>query len=333
MPLDPRAKRFLDTLAASGAASTLALTVEQRRRSLAQLLSFAGPLPTVGSVEERTFRRPDSSLRVRIYTPAGVGAYEVLPGLVYFHGGGLVAGSLETHDGICRALAAASRCRLLSVDYRLAPEHSFPAAIDDGLAATWWVATHAAELGLDPDRLGVCGDSAGATLAAVVCQSAAAFGQPRLACQFLLCPIMDYAAESDSRRSLAQGYLIDRATLEHDLRHYLGPEADRADPRVSPLRAPGVMNLPPTVIHTAEFDPLRDEGAAYAERLRAAGVKITYRCHPGMIHLFYGLGALIPYAGAAFGLMGADVRSLMAKPAKALIPAGRELEDERAPPG
>ena len=333
MPLDPRAKRFLDTLAASGAASTLALTVEQRRRSLAQLLSFAGPLPTVGGVEERTFPRPAGSLRVRIYAPAGVGAHEVLPGLVYFHGGGLVAGSLETHDGIGRALAAASRCRLLSVDYRLAPEHSFPAAIDDGLAATWWVATHAAELGLDPDRLGVCGDSAGATLAAVVCQSAAALGQPRLACQFLLCPIMDYAAESDSRRSLAQGYLIDRATLEHDLRHYLGPEADRADPRVSPLRAPGVMNLPPTVIHTAEFDPLRDEGAAYAERLRAAGVKITYRCHPGMIHLFYGLGALIPYAGAAFGLMGADVRSLMAKPAKTMIPAGRELEDERAPPG
>jgi len=333
MPLDPRAKRFLDTLAASGAASTLALTVEQRRRSLAQLLSFAGPLPTVGGVEERTFPRPAASLRVRIYAPAGVGAHEVLPGLVYFHGGGLVAGSLETHDGICRALAAASRCRLLSVDYRLAPEHSFPAAIDDGLAATWWVATHAAELGLDPDRLGVCGASAGATLAAVVCQSAAALGQPRLACQFLLCPIMDYAAESDSRRSLAQGYLIDRATLEHDLRHYLGPEADRADPRVSPLRAPGVMNLPPTVIHTAEFDPLRDEGAAYAERLRAAGVKITYRCHPGMIHLFYGLGALIPYAGAAFGLMGADVRSLMAKPAKTMIPAGRELEDERAPQG
>ena len=333
MPLDPRAKRFLDTLAASGAASTLALTVQQRRRSLAQLLSFAGPLPTVGGVEERTFPRPAGSLRVRIYAPAGVGAHEVLPGLVYFHGGGLVAGSLETHDGICRALAAASRCRLLSVDYRLAPEHSFPAAIDDGLAATWWVATHAAELGLDPDRLGVCGDSAGATLAAVVCQSAAALGQPRLACQFLLCPIMDYAAESDSRRSLAQGYLIDRATLEHDLRHYLGPEADRADPRVSPLRAPGVMNLPPTVIHTAEFDPLRDEGAAYAERLRAAGVKITYRCHPGMIHLFYGLGALIPYAGAAFGLMGADVRSLMAKPARTMIRAGRELEDERAPPG
>jgi len=333
MPLDPRAKRFLDTLAASGAASTLALTVEQRRRSLAQLLSFAGPLPTVGGVEERTFPRPAGSLRVRIYAPAGVGAHEVLPGLVYFHGGGLVAGSLETHDGIGRALAAASRCRLLSVDYRLAPEHSFPAAIDDGVAATWWVATHAAELGLDPDRLGVCGDSAGATLAAVVCQSAAALGQPRLACQFLLCPIMDYAAESDSRRSLAQGYLIDRATLEHDLRHYLGPEADRADPRVSPLRAPGVMNLPPTVIHTAEFDPLRDEGAAYAERLRAAGVKITYRCHPGMIHLFYGLGALIPYAGAAFGLMGADVRALMAKPARTMIPAGRELEDERAPPG
>jgi acetyl esterase len=333
MPLDPRAKRFLDTLAASGAASTLALSVEQRRRSLAQLLSFAGPLAAIGGVEERTFQGPASPLRVRIYTPAAVGAHEVLPGLVYFHGGGLVAGSLETHDGICRALAASSRCRLFSVDYRLAPEHPFPAAIVDGLAATVWVATHAAALGLDPDRLGVCGDSAGATLAAVVCQSAAALGQPHLACQVLLCPIMDYATESGSRRSLAQGYLIDRATLEHDLRHYLGPDADRADPRVSPLRARRVGNLPPTVIHTAEFDPLHDEGAAYAERLRTAGVRITYRCHPGMIHLFYGLGALIPYAGAAFELMGADIHSVMARPAKTMIPAVRKLDDDRAPPG
>ena len=314
MPLDPRAKRFLDTLAASGAASTLTLTVDERRRSLAELLSFAGPLAAVGGVEERTFQGPGSPLRLRIYTPAGAGAHEVLPGLVYFHGGGLVAGSLDTHDGICRALAHTSRCRLLAVDYRLAPEHPFPAAIDVGLAATVWVSTHAAALGLDPDRLGVCGDSAGATLAAVVCQSAAAAGKPRLACQFLLCPIMDYAAESDSRRRFGEGYLVDRATLEHDLRHYLPAGADRADPRVSPLRAPELANLPPTAIHTAEFDPLRDEGAAYAEQLRAAGVMTTYRCHPGMIHLFYGMGALIPYAGAAFELMGADIRSLMDEP-------------------
>jgi acetyl esterase len=314
MPLDPRAKRFLDTLAASGAASTLTLTVDERRRSLAELLSFAGPLAAVGGVEERTFPGPASPVRLRIYTPAGAGAHDLLPGLVYFHGGGLVAGSLDTHDGICRALAQMGGCRLFSVDYRLAPEYPFPAAIDDALAATAWVSTHAAALGLDPDRLGVCGDSAGATLAAVVCQSAAAAGKPRLACQLLLCPIMDYAAESDSRRQFAEGYLVDRGTLEHDLRHYLPGGADRADPRVSPLRARTLENLPPTAIHTAEFDPLRDEGAAYAERLRVVGVRTTYRCHPGMIHLFYGMGALIPYAGAAFELMGADIRSLMVEP-------------------
>lgn len=312
MPLDGRVQRFLSKLAASGAASTLALTVEERRHSLAQLLSLGGPAQAVGNVAEQTVPGPASPLRIRIYTPAEADGPGALPGLVYFHGGGLVAGSLDTHDGICRALTQASGCRLLSVDYRLAPEHPFPAAVEDALAVTAWVARHAAELGLDPERLGVCGDSAGATLAAVVCQAVATAGQVRLACQLLLCPIMDYAAESDSRRSLAAGYLVDRGTLEHDLQHYLPAGVDRADPRVSPLRAAELRGLPPTSVHTAEFDPLRDEGAAYVERLRAAGVPSTYHCHPGMIHLFYGLGALIPYADTAFELMGADVRSLLA---------------------
>jgi acetyl esterase len=313
MPLDARVRRFLDKLAAAGAANALTLSVEERRRSLAELLSFGGPPTTVGGIEERTFVGPASQLRIRVYAPTGVGEHEVLPGFVYFHGGGFVAGSLDTHDGICRALTQASGCRLLSVDYRLAPEHPFPAAIEDGLAATAWITAHAAELSLDPDRIGVCGDSAGATLAAVVCQSVAAGGRLRLACQLLLCPIMDYAEESDSRLSLAEGYLVDGATLEHDLRHYLPMGADRADPRVSPLRAHGLRGLPPTCVHTAEFDPLRDEAAAYAGRLRAAGVPSTYCCHPGMIHLFYGLGAIIPYADTAFDLMGADIRSLLAK--------------------
>ena len=311
MPLDARVRRFLDTLAASAAASTGALSVAERRRSLAQLLGFSGPARAIGTVENRTLPGPACELRVRIYSPVGAGAREALPGLVYFHGGGMVAGSLETHDGICRALTAASRCRLLSVDYRLAPEHPFPAAVEDALAATVWVAARAAELGLDPDSLGVCGDSAGATLAAVVCQSVAATGQVRLACQILICPIMDYAAESSSRRNLAAGYLVDRGTLEHDLRHYLPAGADPADPHVSPLRATRLHGLPPTTVHTAEYDPLRDEGAAYAERLRAAGVPSTYHCHPGMIHLFYGLGALIPYADTALELMGVDARLLL----------------------
>lgn len=311
MPLDPGARRFLDTLAAADPKDALSLTVDERRRGLAQLLSFCGPIGDVGGIENRTVPGPVSELALRIYSPDRAEPGRALPGLIYFHGGGLVAGSLDTHDGICRALTRASGCRLVSVDYRLAPEHRFPAALDDGVAASVWVAAHAAELGIDPARLGLGGDSAGGTLAAAVCQLATVSRRFRPAFQFLLCPIMDYAGESESRRAFAQGYLIDRATLEHDLRHYLGADADRADARVSPLRAAELRGLPPTCIHTAEFDPLRDEGAAYAERLRLAGVRSTYRCHLGMIHLFYGLAALIPYAGVAFALMGADVRSLL----------------------
>jgi acetyl esterase len=311
MSLDARAKRFLDTLAALNPPSALSLTAAERREALKHLLSFSGRSEAVGAVEDRTLPGPAGSLALRIYTPASRHSSEALPGLIYFHGGGLVAGSLETHDSICRCLANASECRVLSVDYRLGPESRFPAALEDGCAATQWIARHARELRLDPARLGICGDSAGATLAAVVCQMQADSGWASLAFQFLLCPIMDFIAESASRRELAHGYLVDRETLEHDLRHYLGPDADAADPRISPLRAPDLRRLPPTIVHTAEFDPLRDEGRAYAERLEAAGVRTLYRCHPGMIHLFYGMRGLIPYAGTAYAQMGADIRSVL----------------------
>jgi acetyl esterase/lipase len=249
-------------------------------------------------------------LRLRVYTPLAATATE-LPGLVFFHGGGLVAGSLDSHDPICRSLSNASGCRLIAVDYRLAPEHPFPAAIGDAYAATCAIARRAREFGIDAARLAVGGDSAGATLAAVVSQMAAASGEPPLALQVLLCPIMDFGAQTGSRRDFAAGYFVDQATLEHDLRHYLGSEGDPTDPRVSPLRAGELGALPPACIHTAEFDPLRDEGAAYAERLRGAGVRTHYHCHPGMIHLFYGMGALVPYAAKAYECIGADIRSLL----------------------
>jgi acetyl esterase len=331
MPLDPRAKRFLDRLAALNPPSVLALTVSERRAGLSQMLSFAGPGTPVGRVAEHILGGPGGKpLVLRIYTPMGVdGALAqgssdraasegilnrgggLLPALVYFHGGGLVAGSLDTHDPICRALSNATGCVLVSVDYRLAPEHPFPAAICDGYRATVWIASHARELGIDPERIGVCGDSAGATLAAVVCQSVSASGEVRLALQFLLCPIMDFCAQTVSRRDYGVGYLVDEATLDHDLKHYLGADGDPTHPRVSPLRADDVSKLPPTCIHTAEFDPLRDEGAAYAGRLQEAGIKTTYRCHSGMIHLFYGMGALIPYAATAYEMIGSDIRSLL----------------------
>ncbi|MBS0377907.1 MAG: alpha/beta hydrolase [Proteobacteria bacterium] len=311
MPLDPRAKRFLDTLAALNPPGALSLSPAQRREGLRHLLSFSGTAESVAATEDRTIAGPAAPLALRVYTPASAGAADLLPGLVYFHGGGLVAGSLDTHDPICRALVNAAGCRLVSVDYRLGPEARFPAAVEDGLAALQWVAAHTGELHIDPRRLGISGDSAGATLAAVVASESVRTGGTRLACQFLLCPIMDFAAESESRREFAHGYLVDRETLAHDLRYYLGPDADPADPRVSPLRVAEVAGLPPTVVHTAEFDPLRDEGREYAERLAAAGVTTRYRCHPGMIHLFYGMRALIPYATTAFGQMGADIRGLL----------------------
>jgi|SRR5579875_40867 len=341
MTLDPAARRFLDRLAASQPPSARTLSVAERRDALASLLAFGGTRPAVAAVEERVVHGPGGELPVRLYTPAGtemqgprmpVGAETVapalpasglpaprLPALVYFHGGGLVAGSLDTHDGICRHLANASGCRVISVGYRLAPEHPFPAAIEDGIAAVQAIAARAGHFSVDPDRIGVGGDSAGATLAAVVCQQLAAGAAEavgpvvRVAMQFLLCPILDFRAETASRRELASGYFLDQATLEHDLAHYLPGGVDAADPRVSPLRAREdvLRQLPPACIHSAEYDPLRDEAASYARRLPDAGVATVHRCHAGMIHLFYGLDALIPRAQTAFELMGRDMRALL----------------------
>lgn len=311
MPLDPQVSRFLDRLAVAPARGPGGgLTVAERRASIERLLALGGEPEAVARLEKRSIPGPAGPLRVWIYTPAGA-PLGLLPGLVYFHGGGFVAGSLETHDPICRSLANASGCRLIAVDYRLGPEAPFPAAVLDACAATRWTAEHAARLGIDARLIGVCGDSAGATLAAVVAQSIAAEKGPPLTLQFLLCPIVDYGAETASRNAFASGYLLDREMLEHDLRHYMGQGGDAGDPRISPLRAQHLEGLPPACIHTAECDPLRDEGAAYAERLERAGVRVSYRCHPGMIHLFYGLQALIPYAAAAYRLMGADIRALL----------------------
>jgi len=310
MPLDPHARRFLDRLGALQPRQPRRLSVGERRDALAQLLSLAGRAEDVGGIEDLWVDGAQSRLRARLYSPKdAVG--QVRPGLVYFHGGGLVAGSLESHDAICRSLTNATGCRIVSVDYRLAPEHPFPAAIADGRAAFEWSLAHAAEVGIDPRRLGIAGDSAGATLAAVVCQSLSTECHLRPAVQVLICPILDFCADTGSRRSFGEGYFLDHATLAHDLEHYLVAGVEPSHPLVSPLRSADVSAAPPTCLHTAEFDPLCDEGAAYAERLSAAGVQTTYRCHSGMIHLFYGMGGLIPYAATAFQILGADIRAML----------------------
>ena len=311
MPLDPRVKRFLDVLAAGKPPNALETSVEQRRLGLVELMKLGGPEPAVSCIEDRTLPGPAGDIAVRIYTPLDA-AGELLPGLVYFHGGGLVAGTVATHDCIARALARSGACRVVSVEYRLAPEHPFPAALDDALAAITYIAAYAASFGIDAARLGICGDSAGGTLAAATTQAVARIGSPRLALQLLICPILDYSRSTDSRRELASGYLVDQATLDHDLLHYAPPGTDPSDPRISPLRAAAVEGLPPTLIHTAEFDPLRDEGRDYFERLTRAHSEVSYTCHPGMIHLFYGLGAVIPYARTAFEQIGGEIRAALA---------------------
>lgn len=310
MPLEPHVKRFLDLLSAGNPPDARGISVEERRRGLAELMKLAGPEISVGRVENRMIPGPGGALPVRIYSPLNAAAQQ--PALIYLHGGGLVAGSIATHDPIARALVNSGAVRIISVDYRLAPEHRFPAALQDAMAATQYVSTHPAEFGIDASRLGLCGDSAGGTLVAAICQAQARAGGPPLALQLLICPILDYSRATPSKRALANGYLIDQATLDHDLMHYLPEGTDPSDPRISPLLADAVTGLPRTIIHTAEFDPLCDEGRYYFERLKRAHNEVSYTCHPGMIHLFYGLGAVIPYARKAFEQIGGEIRAALA---------------------
>ncbi len=319
MPLDPRVKRFLNLLAAGNPPDARSATVEERRKGLVSLMEFGGPSAAIDRVENRTLPGPGGALPVRLYSPS---KDDILPGLVYFHGGGLVAGSLETHDGIARALCRSGGVRVVAVEYRLAPEYRFPAALEDAQAALRYVSGHAADFGIDAARLGICGDSAGATLAAATCQSAIQGGGPPLLLQLLLCPILDYSRITASKRDLSSGYLVDQATLDHDLMYYLPEGTSPSNPRVSPLLAGDVSGMPRTLIHTAEYDPLRDEGQNYSERLAKAGNDVSYTCHPGMIHLFYGLGAVIPYARTAFEQIGGEIRAALARePGKILGPA------------
>ncbi len=319
MPLDPRVKRFLDVLAAGNPPAARSVSVAQRRAQLAELMKLGGPGASIGGSEDRTLPGPTGPLAVRIYRPPGAdgaidGREPRARGLIYFHGGGFVAGSIETHASIAQALCHWGDCRVISVQYRLAPEHPFPAGLEDAIAAIGYIGRHAAEFGIDRAKLGVCGDSAGATLVAAACHALARTDAPRPALQLLICPILDYGRRTGSRREFASGYLIDQDTLDHDLAHCAPAGADPKDPRLSPLLAPELIELPPTIVHTAEFDPLRDEGRDYFDRLAHSGLGLAYTCHPGMIHLFYGLGAVIPYARIAFERIGAEIRAALIDP-------------------
>jgi acetyl esterase len=281
---------------------------EARRERLeeARIVAHRPPIAMAG-VEALEIPGPAGRLGARLYTPhrppTGAGAPPSQkvdrPLLLYFHGGGWVIGDLDTHDDACRFLAAHSGALVLAVDYRLAPEHPFPAAAEDAWAAYEWVVANGERLGVDQHRVAIGGDSAGANLAAAACLIARSAGVPPPAMQLLIYPVTDVTAEAPSRRTFGEGFLLTRGDMDWFERHYLPPGSDRSDPRVSVLRAPDLSDLPPTYLAIAGFDPLRDEALAYAQRLRAAGNSVALALHPGLIHTFANLTAICPSARAA----------------------------------
>ncbi|HWB22798.1 MAG TPA: alpha/beta hydrolase [Gaiellaceae bacterium] len=293
MAIDPQVEQYLERLNGLGLTPIHELTpAEVRANFAASIDALFGPVDPVFAVEDR---ETDTGVPVRIYRPGD--DPEPGPVLIFFHGGGWVVGSIETHDGIARALANRSGCAVVSVDYRLAPEHRFPAAIDDAWSATRWVLANAAELGLDPGRVAVGGDSAGGTLAAVVARRARDAGIP-LALQLLVYPVADHSFETGSYSEFAEGHSLTREGMRWYWSHYLG-DADGLDPDASPARESDLTGLAPAFIATAGLDPLRDEGEAYARRLEDAGVSTVLVRYDGMIHGFLRMPAVIDRAGDA----------------------------------
>jgi acetyl esterase len=291
MPLDPQTQLLLQQMEAAGAPPLYTLPVEAARAMV-----LANPFPPVpfgrlASIEDRAIPGPAGDIPVRIYTPEGSGPFPVL---VYYHGGGWVILNLDSHDSLCRALASGAGCVTISVDYRLAPEHKFPAAPDDCLAALRWAAANAIEISGDPARIAVGGDSAGGNLATVVALLARDAGGPPLAGQLLLYPVTDhYRVDLPSYAENAEGYFLTMDDMVWFWDHYLSSADEAIDPRASPLRAADLGGLPPALVITAEYDPLRDEGEAYAQRLREAGVPTTHTRYAGAIHGFFSMAGIL----------------------------------------
>ncbi len=309
MALDSQVAFVLDLVVKSGRPAYHTLSPKEARQLFRETRPASTPVPpAIGEVRSASAEGPRGPIPLRVYRPASVADATRLPALVFFHGGGWVIGDLDTHDTLCRQLTAEAGISVVSVDYRLAPEHKFPAAADDAWAAIRWVAAHAAELGVDGARLAVGGDSAGGNLAAVVALMARDAGGPALALQALLYPVTDVAAESRSYADLADGYLLTREGMRWFIAHYLDRAAEGGDWRASPLRATSLAGVAPALVVTAGFDPLRDEGDAYAARLREAGVSVDHVCFGGMIHGFVPMGKLIETGNRAVTLIAASLR-------------------------
>ena len=300
--LHPKARAIVDQVAALPQLPTLT-PVEARGRPV----PLEAAPEAVGSLTARTIPGPGGPMAIRIYRPKDA----LRAALVYFHGGGWVVGSLESADASCRALANRSRCVVISIDYRLAPETKFPGAVDDAYAATCWVADNAAELRIDPSKIAVGGASAGGNLAAAVALVARERGEPKIAFQLLTVPVTELSSKAESHREFAEGYGLSAADMTWFGTHYVRTPADADDPRASVLRA-DLHGLPPAFVITAECDPLRDDGEAYADRLRALGIAARYKRYPGMFHGFMSFPHVLPEGAEAFDDAGTALREALA---------------------
>lgn len=310
MPLDQTVKALFEQVPQLADLRLWSMTVEQARAAFRGLCQIGSPSDVpIGKTEDKEFAGPGGPLRVRLYTPVAAGG-DALPAMVFFHGGGFVLGDLDCYDPLCRMFANESGARVIAVDYRLAPEHPFPAAVEDCYAALKWVEDNAPTLGVDANRIAVAGDSAGGNLAAAAVLLAKEKGAPKPAFQLLIYPALSADLSSGSARDYAQGYFLDLQTIGWFMKHY-APNPDPSDFRLIPMSAKDVSGLPPTCIVTAGFDPLHDGGQAYAEKLKAAGVEVAYVDYPTMIHAFFNMPNFLPMAREAIAAAAKAVKDAL----------------------
>lgn len=309
MTLDAQARGLLDSLAAQGMKSFEEMTVPESRETAYAFIEMQGTPEPVYHVMDETVHVAGGEIPIRIYRPAGGGPHPVM---LYFHGGGFVLGDLAVIDSVCRAWCNAAKVAVISVCYRKAPEHPFPTAPEDCYAAACWTARNAHRLRLDPARLVTCGDSAGGNLATVVAMMARDRKGPRIAYQVLIYPMVDAGGEYVSRSENSTGYLLTSAAVDWFYGHYLTAPSDADLPYVSPIRG-SLAGLPPATVVTAGYDPLRDEGDAYAKALADAGVAVQHLRHPTMIHGFFWLMGVIQHTRGAYDEVGAHLRKVLAQ--------------------
>lgn len=303
MLCDPQVKVLLDKAASANVPGPESLSAEQARELYKRSRLPTQPTkPEVGVCRNIEFQVNGHRIPVREYRPIGVTANHLLPALVYFHGGGWVIGDLDTHDTLCRELSNFAGCAVYSVNYRKAPEHRFPAALDDAIAATHYIFTQAEAMGIDVQRIAIGGDSAGANLATVVAQQLRVDDNHRIALQLLVYPVTDLRMESASFSHYASGYGLTAAAMRYFRDTYLHDDKLILDPRASPLLAADLTDMPKTFVLTAGFDPLRDEGRAYADALSMAGNAVQYVCFERQIHGFLGMGGMVDEANTAVRL-------------------------------